>query len=159
MFGSLLAYKQMVKQGSGHIVNLSSIEGLIPFPTTGSYVASKYAVLGLSQTMWVEVHSLGVKVSAVCPGFIKTAIFDSSQMINIDRDKILSQYEGLEKLGITPEKWAEVILKGVAKNKPIIPVTGAAHVIWRMVRLAPVALMKQVRKDFDKWRYTVRTAE
>ncbi len=156
--GSLLAYKQMVKQGSGHIVNLSSIEGLIPFPTTGSYVASKYAVLGLSQTMWVEGHSLGVKVSAVCPGFIKTAIFDSSQMVNIDRDKILSQYEGLEKLGITPEKCADVILKGVAKNKPIIPVTGAAHVIWRMARLAPVALMKQVRRDFDKWRYTIRTA-
>lgn len=39
--GSLLAYRQMVKQGFGHIVNLSSVEGVAPFPTTGSYVASK----------------------------------------------------------------------------------------------------------------------
>lgn len=157
--GSLLAYKQMVKQGFGHIVNLSSVEGMVPFPTTGSYVASKYAVLGLSQTMWVEGHSLGVKVSAVCPGFIKTPIFDVSQMIKIDRDKIMSQYETFQKLGITPEKCAHVILKGVAKNKPIIPVTGLAHIMWRMARLAPVTLMKSVRRDFDKWRYTVRTAD
>lgn len=157
--GSLLAFKQMVKQGCGHIVNLSSVEGVMPFPTTGSYVASKYAVLGLSQTMWVEGHSLGVKVSAVCPGFIKTGIFDVSQMVNIDRDKIMSQYEGLQKLGITPEKCADVILKGVARNKPIIPVTGAAHVLWRIARLAPVALMKSVRRDFDKWRYAIRTAD
>ena len=154
--GSLLAYKQMVKQGYGHIINLSSVEGMVPFPTTGSYVASKYAVLGLSQTLWVEGHSLGVKVSAVCPGFIKTPIFDVSTMVNIDREKILSQYKTFQKLGITPEKCALVILKGVAKNKPIIPVTGLAHVIWRLARLAPVAYMKYVRKDFDKWRNTIR---
>ena len=146
----------MVKQGNGHIVNLSSIEGMVPFPTTGSYVASKYAVLGLSQTMWVEGHSLGVKVSAVCPGFIKTPIFDVSQMIKIDRDKIMSQYETFQRLGITPEKCAEIILKGVAKNKPIIPVTGLAHFIWRLARLAPVGYMKFVRKDFEKWRNAVR---
>ena len=157
--GSLLAFKQMVKQGFGHIVNLSSVEGMVPFPTTGSYVVSKYAVLGLSQTMWVEGHSLGVKVSAVCPGFIKTPIFDVCQMVNIDRDKIMSQYETFQKFGITPEKCADVILKGVAKNKPIIPVTGLAHIMWRMARLAPVTLMKSVRRDFDKWRYTVRTAD
>ena len=154
--GSLLAYKQMVKQGYGHIVNLSSVEGMVPFPTTGSYVASKYAVLGLSQTMWVEGHSLGVRVSAVCPGFIKTPIFDVSPMVNIDREKILAQYETFQKLGITPEKCAAVILKGVAKNKPIIPVTGLAHVIWRLARLAPVAYMKAVRSDFDKWRQKIR---
>ncbi len=155
--GSLLAYKQMVKQGFGHIVNLSSVEGLAPFPTTGSYVAAKYAVLGLSQTMWVEGRSLGVKVSAVCPGFIKTPIFDISQFVNIDREKIMAQYSIFQKLGITPEKCADVILKGVAKDKPIIPVTGMAHVLWRLVRLFPTGFMKLVQKDFDKWRNTVRT--
>lgn len=155
--GSLLAYKQMVKQGFGHIVNLSSVEGVVPFPTTGSYVASKYAVLGLSQTMWVEGRSLGINVSAVCPGFIKTPIFDVSEMVNINRQKIMSQYETFQKLGITPEKCAKVILKGVARNKPIIPVTGLAHIIWRMARLAPEAYMKYVHKDFEKWRNAVRT--
>ena len=158
-YGSLLAYKQMVKQGYGHIINLSSVEGMVPFPTTGSYVASKYAVLGLSQTLWVEGQGLGVKVSAVCPGFIKTPIFDVSPMVKLDREKMMSQYETFQKLGVTPEKCAEVILKGVAKNKAIIPVTGLAHILWRLARLAPVTLMKAVSRDFDKWRDTVRTAD
>ena len=155
--GSLLAYKQMVRQGCGHIINMSSVEGMVPFPTTGSYVASKYGVLGLSQALWVEGQSLGVKVSTVCPGFVKTPIFDVSPTINIDREKMLAQYEFFQKLGITPERCARVILKGVVKNKPIIPVTTIAHVIWRLARIAPVAYMKYVRKDFDKWRNTVRT--
>lgn len=154
--GSILAYRQMVKQGFGHIVNLSSVEGLIPFPTTGSYVATKYAVLGFTQGMWVEGRSLGVKTSAVCPGYIKTNIFDAAKMVNIDRGRIMDQYKMLENMGITAEKCAQVILKGVAKDKPIIPVTTLAHVIWRMARLAPVGVLKWVRKDFDKWRDAVR---
>ena len=157
--GSILAYRQMVKQGFGHIVNLSSIEGLIPFPTTGSYVATKYAVLGFTQGMWVEGRSLGVKTHAVCPGYIKTNIFDAAKMVNINRDKIMDQYKLLEKMGITADKCAKVILKGVARDKPIIPVTTLAHVIWRMARLFPIGVLKWIRSDFDKWRYKIRTAD
>ena len=156
--GSILAYKQMVKQGFGHIVNLSSIEGMIPFPTTGAYVATKYAVLGFTQGMWVEGRSLGVKTSAVCPGYIKTNIFDAAKIVNIDRVKIMDQYKLLEKMGITPEKCADVILKGVAKGKPIIPVTTLAHVVWRMARLSPIGVLKWISRDFDKWRYKIKPA-
>ncbi len=156
--GSILAYKQMVKQGFGHIVNLSSIEGLIPFPTTGSYVATKYAVLGFTQGMWVEGRSLGVKTHAICPGYIRTNIFDATKMVNIERAKLLAQYKLLEKMGISADKCAEVILRGVAKDKPIIPVTTLAHLIWRMARLTPIGVLNWVRKDFDKWRNSVRPA-
>ncbi len=154
--GSILAYRQMVKQGFGHIVNLSSVEGMVPFPTTGSYVATKYAVLGLTQGMWVEGRSLGIKASSVCPGYIKTNIFDAAKMVNIDRAKIMDQYKLLEKMGITPEKCADVILKGVAKGKPIIPVTTLTHVVWRLARFFPISVLKWISKDFDKWRYKIR---
>lgn len=156
-YGSLVAYKRMVKQGFGHIVNLSSVEGLAPFPANAPYVAAKYAVLGFTQTLWVEGRHFGVKASAVCPGYIKTPIFDVSPVINLDRQKIKDRYKGLEWLGVTPEKCAEVILKGVAADKPVIPVTGFAHVFWGLARLGPVALMKYVRRDFDGWRDEVRT--
>lgn len=155
-YGSILAYRQMVKQGSGHIVNLSSVEGMIPFPTTGSYVATKYAVMGFTQGMWVEGRSLGVKTSTVCPGYIHTNIFDTAKMVNIDRERIMDQYKLLEKMGITPEKCADVILKGVAKDKPIIPVTALTHMVWRMARLFPIGILKWLRRDFDKWRYKIR---
>lgn len=64
----------MVRQGSGHIVNTASIEGLVPFPGTVSYVASKFGVVGLSTALRMEGEELGVNVSVVCPGYIKTAI-------------------------------------------------------------------------------------
>ncbi len=154
--GSSAAYKQMVRQGFGHIVNLSSIEGLMPFPGSSPYVASKYAVLGLTQTLWVEGGRLGVKASAVCPGFIRTAIFDSAAWVNIDAQKAMAKSNIFEKFSISPEKCARIILKGVTKNKAIIPVTFPAHLLWRLMRLAPLAIMKSVRKDFDKWRDAVR---
>jgi NAD(P)-dependent dehydrogenase (short-subunit alcohol dehydrogenase family) len=154
--GSILAYRQMARQGFGHIVNLSSVEGMIPFPTTGSYVATKFAVLGLTQGMWVEGRSLGIKTHTVCPGYIRTNIFDAAKMVGINRARIMDQYKLLEKLGTSPEKCADVILKGVARDKAIIPVTPLAHLIWRMARLTPVGVLKWIRKDFDKWRHKVR---
>ena len=156
LYGSLLAYRQMVKQGFGHIVNLSSIEGLIPFPTTASYVTSKFAVMGLSQSLYVEGADLGVKVSVVCPGFVRTAIFDVSPMINMSREEWLKANARWERFAVTPEKCAEIILKGVAKNKPIIMVTGLAQVMWRLARLNPSFLLNFIRKDFAKWRNKVR---
>ena len=156
VYGSLLGYRQMVKQGFGHIVNLSSIEGLIPFPTTASYVTSKFAVMGLSQSLYVEGADLGVKVSVVCPGFVRTAIFDVSPMINMSREEWLKANARWERFAVTPEKCAEIILKGVAKGKTIIMVTGLAHVMWRLARLHPSFLLKFIRKDFAKWRRKVR---
>jgi NAD(P)-dependent dehydrogenase (short-subunit alcohol dehydrogenase family) len=156
VYGSLLAYQQMVKQGFGHIINLSSVEGLIPFPTTASYVTSKFAVMGLSQSLRVEGADLGVKVSVVCPGFVRTAIFDVSPMINMSREEWLKANERWERFAVTSEKCAEIILKGVAKNKPIIMVTGLAHVMWRLARFNPSFILKFIQKDFAKWRNKVR---
>ncbi|MBI5589956.1 MAG: SDR family NAD(P)-dependent oxidoreductase [Deltaproteobacteria bacterium] len=159
LYGALLAYQQMGKQGFGHIVNLSSIEGLLPFPTTASYVTSKFAVMGLSQSMWVEGADLGIRVSAVCPGFVRTDIFDVSPMINMSRDEWLKANAVWERFAVTPEKCAKIILKGVAKNKPIIMVTGLAHVMWRLSRINPSFLLKTIRKEFAKWRHKARLSE
>jgi NAD(P)-dependent dehydrogenase (short-subunit alcohol dehydrogenase family) len=154
--GALTAYKVMVKQGFGHIVNLSSVEGLIPFPLTSSYVASKFAVLGLSQSMWVEGRDLGIKVSAVCPGFIQTDIFDVSPSVGMDLKKWRDANAKWEKFGITPEKCAKVILKGVEKDKAIIPVTFLAKVFWLLARISPTFTLKTILRDFRPWRDKVR---
>lgn len=155
--GSLAAYKRMVHQGFGHIVNLSSIEGLMPFPGSAPYVAAKYAVLGFTQTLWIEGGHLGVKASAVCPGYVRTSIFESASWVNVDAAKAMAQSNIFEKFSISPERCAEVILKGVAKNKAIIPVTLPTHLMWRLARLTPVGILRLARRDFDKWRQKIRT--
>jgi short-subunit dehydrogenase len=64
----------MVENGAGHIVNISSINGLVPIPYNGPYNASKFAVLGYTETLRSEVAHLGVGVTVVCPGLIRTNI-------------------------------------------------------------------------------------
>lgn len=157
VYGSLLAYHQMVKQGSGHIVNLASVEGLMPFPSTVSYVTSKFGVMGLSEGMWVEGKDLGVKVSVVCPGFVSTPIFDVSDTVGVERKKWREALTQWERFAISPEGCAQVILKGVAKNRPIITVTFMAKLMWWLTRISPTFVMNSVRKDFNKWRNEARS--
>jgi NADP-dependent 3-hydroxy acid dehydrogenase YdfG len=148
--GVAAAYPVMVKQGFGHIINTASIEGLVAFPGTAAYVASKHAVVGLSNSLRVEGKDLGVKVSVVCPGHIKTAIFNDSKMVNIDRQKMLDYLAKIP--GITPEDCAKVVLKGVEKNKAIIVVTAVAKFLYTLQRNSPNLAIKLMLHDVKKLR-------
>jgi NAD(P)-dependent dehydrogenase (short-subunit alcohol dehydrogenase family) len=69
----------MVEQGEGHIVNTASEAGLTPSPVLGSYHASKYAVVGLSESLTLELDGTGVGVSCLCPELVATKIFESTR--------------------------------------------------------------------------------
>jgi NAD(P)-dependent dehydrogenase (short-subunit alcohol dehydrogenase family) len=152
--GVAAAYPLMVKQGFGHIINTASIEGLIPFPGTVSYVASKYGVVGLSNALRIEGADLGVKVSVVCPGYIKTAIFHTCKLIKIDREEMLKSLP--ERFGITPEECASVILRGVERNKAIIVVTGFAKILWLLHRIHPGWILWMMERGIKKSRKNAR---
>ena len=152
--GVAAAYPHMVKQGYGHIINTASIEGLVPFPGTVSYVASKYGVVGLSNALRIEGADLGVKVSVVCPGYIKTPIFQNCKVIKIDRDKMLKSLP--ERFGITPETCAQIILRGVQRNRAIIVVTGFAKFLWVLQRISPAVIHWMMQQKLRKDRKEVR---
>jgi NAD(P)-dependent dehydrogenase (short-subunit alcohol dehydrogenase family) len=65
----------------GHIVNTASMAGLFPLPGAAPYAASKYAVVGLSESLQAELEQMGaaVRVSVLCPGFVRTNIFTSQR--------------------------------------------------------------------------------
>jgi NAD(P)-dependent dehydrogenase (short-subunit alcohol dehydrogenase family) len=69
----------MVEQGEGHIVNTASEAGLTSSPMLGSYHASKYAVVGLSESLALELAGTGVGVSCLCPELVNTKIFESTR--------------------------------------------------------------------------------
>ena len=71
--------KDMVAQGEGHIINIASEAGLVPTPYLGSYHTTKYAVVGLSESLSLELEGTGVGVSCVCPELINTKIFESTR--------------------------------------------------------------------------------
>jgi len=67
----------MLKQGFGHIVNTSSMGGLISGPPEGLYCTTKFAITGLSEALLMEVAEKGIGVSLLCPGLVKTKLIES----------------------------------------------------------------------------------
>lgn len=146
--GIACAYPIMVRQGFGHIINLSSIEGLVPFPGTVSYVASKFGVFGLSLALLLEAERLGVKVSVVCPGLVHTRIFDDAKMVKLEREKAIKPMVSVP--GVFAEECARRILKGVERNQPIIVITFLAKLMYFLQRLSPWLMMKIMQFHFRK---------
>ncbi|MDD1712912.1 MAG: SDR family oxidoreductase [Methanoregulaceae archaeon] len=75
IYGVHAAIPIMLRQGSGHIVNTSSLAGLVPYPMQVIYDTTKYAVVGLSESLRYEYSEKGINVSVICPGDIATPIF------------------------------------------------------------------------------------
>jgi short-subunit dehydrogenase len=132
--GTAAAYAVMIRQGFGHIVNMASVAGLVAAPGLAAYCASKHAVVGLSTSLRAEAAGYGVKVSVVCPGFIKTPILESKAVGPPADDKSTAR---IHRMAMTPEACAAQVLKGVARNKAVIPVTGHAKVLWALHRYLP----------------------
>jgi NAD(P)-dependent dehydrogenase (short-subunit alcohol dehydrogenase family) len=128
------AYPLMIAQGSGHIVNTASGAGLLPRPGMTPYAASKHAVVGLSVSLRAEAVHLGVRVSAVCPGFIATGIMDRTTYRKLDQEQMVAQ---IPIRGLSPEACANRVLKGVRKNRAIIPVTALTRLEWLLYRWWP----------------------
>ena len=132
--GVTAAYRVMREQRSGHIVNTASMAGVIPLPLIAPYAATKHAVVGLSLGLRPEAAEFGVRVSVVCPGIVQTNIYQAAEMVNADRSAVLNQ------IPVTPmsvHKAAEIILRGVARNRSVIIFPFMARLIWWAYRLHP----------------------
>jgi NAD(P)-dependent dehydrogenase (short-subunit alcohol dehydrogenase family) len=81
LFGVVNGLQAMLARGRGHVVNVASLAGLTSPPFLSAYVASKHAVVGLSESLAVELASVGssIKVSVVCPGGVQSRIFESER--------------------------------------------------------------------------------
>jgi NAD(P)-dependent dehydrogenase (short-subunit alcohol dehydrogenase family) len=75
IYGVHAAIPIMLRQGSGHIVNTSSLAGLVPYPMQVIYDTTKYAVVGMSESLRYEYAEKGIRISVICPGDIATPIF------------------------------------------------------------------------------------
>lgn len=131
--GVRAAYCLMVKQGSGHIINTASVAGLAPTPFLSTYSATKHAVVGLSAAARIEGADLGVKVSVVCPGVVKTPLIDTQTYRSLDKEKALASIPMM----ISPEKCARVVMKGIARNRAIIPVGLDGNLLYYVYRFFP----------------------
>lgn len=100
---------QMLKQGGGAIVNMSSVAGLVGFPDIPAYVASKHGVLGLTKTAALEYARQGIRVNAVCPGVIRTEMIERFTGGDPQAEEQLAASEPVGRMG-TPEEVAEAVV-------------------------------------------------
>ena len=126
----------LIASGDGHVVNVSSIFGIFSMPSQSAYNAAKFAVRGftesLRQEMLISKHP--VKVTCVHPGGIKTNIArNATQAEGRDHDDLAKAFDKVART--TPEKAADVILRGVEKGRPRVLIGADAVVLDGLVRL------------------------
>ena len=118
----------MRKQGTGDIVNISSIAGRIGFPVSTAYISSKFALEGLSESLRFELGQFGVNVIIIEPGVIKTNFFDSmktakkideNDTYKVITEKVISGVKMMAEMGTPPEEVASVIIKSLKEEKPL----------------------------------------
>jgi NADP-dependent 3-hydroxy acid dehydrogenase YdfG len=130
---------KMVEQRRGHVVNVSSILGIFPAANATAYVASKFAVLGLSQSLRSELAKHNIGVTAICPGMIATAIVADGRVSGALRERKPRVIETFKKRGTPPEVVAAQIVDAVRSNPAVRTVGRDAAVIRALARVAPQA--------------------
>jgi NAD(P)-dependent dehydrogenase (short-subunit alcohol dehydrogenase family) len=154
--GVQAAYKLMIAQGFGHIVNTASMAGLTPSPGGVAYATAKHAVVGLSNSLRAEAARMGVRVSVLCPGFVRTAILEGGgkygkMLIDLSPDQHRQMLEMIEKFKpLSPNIFAKKALDSIAKNKAIIIVPARWKLLWLLNRFFPSAGIDLIGKRFQK---------
>jgi short-subunit dehydrogenase len=123
------------------VVNISSIFGIYPAPNVTAYVASKFAVLGFSQSLRTELAAHQVGVTAICPGMIATSIVADGRMAGQISDRRATMVERFKK-GTSPSRVAGVILDAVRTNPAVRTVGRDAWVVHQLTKLAPQAFQR-----------------
>jgi len=138
----------MVERGDGgHIVNVASAAGFIASESLSAYSTTKYAVVGLSEALRLELATHEIGVSVVCPGFVNTPIVERMRVRGVDepdavRDRVTAWYR---KRNYDPDRVAEAILVAARDNRAIVPVAPEAHLLHALKRLMPNISPKLLR--------------
>ena len=153
VYGTMAFLPHLKKRPEGHIVNISSINGIMPNPNNGPYCAAKFAVKGYTETLAQEMHGTSIHVSCVHPGGIKTNIARNTRlnrsMFDLTKEKAVNLYE--EKFfRTTADDAAKIIISGIRRNKRRILVGSDAKAIDLFTRFFPVTAVTMTTL-FSRW--------
>lgn len=153
----------MRKKRAGHIINISSVSGMMAMPTMASYSASKFALEGATEALWYEMKPWNINVNLIQPGFVNSEsfkrvrytdkFFDSFQE-DTYRNYYLNMAKLIEKLmKLSPTNHydvAKAILKTIQKKKKKlrIPVTWDAHFFALLRKCLPATIYHQLLYRF-----------
>ena len=100
---------QMLAQGGGAIVNTASIAGLKGLPTVSAYGAAKFAVVGMTKIAALDYAQKGIRVNAVCPGWVRTPLLEIDGAMTPEREASFIEREPVGRIG-DPAEIAEAVV-------------------------------------------------
>lgn len=156
VYGTKAFLPHLKQAGEGHVVNISSVFGIIGVPTQSAYNAAKFAVRGFTESLREELELVPCGVSATCvhPGGVKTNIARDSRMGDMGQMSLGTQEEVanlFEKIAMTtPEVAARTILAGVRRNQRRVLVGADAVVLDSAQRLMPTGYQRFLESLFRK---------
>ncbi|MBL8619579.1 MAG: SDR family oxidoreductase [Deltaproteobacteria bacterium] len=122
--------------GEAHIVNISSIFGVIGVPSQTSYCASKFAVRGFSEALAEELRGTPVKLTVVHPGGVRTGIMSGARADDAELQQRLVRF--FDRKTLPPEAAAAQLIAGIKADKDRVLITREAHAFDLLKRLLPV---------------------
>ena len=128
------------KQPEAHILNVCSVAGLVPGSGMAAYQTSKFALVGLSQSLRAEYRRSGLGVTALCPGLVDTNLAAAARA----RKWVTSDLNPPAFLRASPDRVASRALKAIRRNQGLVVITGHGRALWFLYRLSPHLL--------DLWR-------
>ncbi|MFB7075265.1 SDR family NAD(P)-dependent oxidoreductase, partial [Streptomyces sp. NPDC056290] len=148
--GCRLFGRRMADRGQGgHIVNVASAAAFQPSRALPAYSTSKAAVLMLSECLRAELAGQRIGVTAICPGFVNTAITSTARFAGADAEEERRLRQRTARLygmrNYPPEKVAAAILRAVARDVAVVPVTPEARTAYALSRWMPGALRRIAR--------------
>jgi NAD(P)-dependent dehydrogenase (short-subunit alcohol dehydrogenase family) len=144
-------------QGSGHLVNVASLAGLLNPPAMASYNVVKASVVSLSETLRFELEPAGIRTSVVCPSFFRTGLAASFRTPDPAVQQIM---DSLVTKSRTPaEAIAAVVQKGVAEGRFLILTDRDGRVAYFVKRFVPPLFRNQVRKGAGRLLGRIAAAE
>jgi NAD(P)-dependent dehydrogenase (short-subunit alcohol dehydrogenase family) len=142
----------MIEAGrGGHVVNVSSAAGLFGLPWHGAYSASKFGLRGVSEVLRFDLRRHRIGVSLVCPGGVRTPLVGSVKIVGIDAEsrRLRKLKARFEKRAVSPERVAERILRGIAKNRYLVFTSADIRVGYWAQRFCPPLYELAMRKMND----------
>lgn len=147
--GCHAALPVMKAQGFGHIVNTASVAGLAPLPGAAAYTASKHAVVGLSAALRIEAAAFGVRVSALCPGFVRTPILSGGAFGRnvMDAGDVVRRAERHGMIEV--DELVRRALPRLARNDAVVIEPPRYRLFAWLARSFPAALEGRVRREYE----------
>lgn len=145
---------QLAQSEEAHIVNISSVFGLVAQPGQAAYAASKFAVRAYTDALRVELKSSKISVTVVHPGGVRTAIVRHGRHFTDGRGKQLPSNEAIETFDrlarTTPEQAAAAIIRGIVRKKSRVLIGLDAHLFDFLSRLMPARSASLIARIMER---------